>query len=540
MEAAGLSHEERAAVLDLLSQIRSRLITPDRVRKFDEEETFPEDIIRHLLGPEIGLQLLFIPREYGGLGGSARDLALVSEELGKICLGISTGFLAVHLGTEPILIAGTEAQKRRWLAKVVEEGAIVAFAVTEPEAGSNLANLKTFATPVTDEEGRVSGYRITGTKQFISNGGYADFLTVLAQTPDGPAFFIVEKGTKGFAAGRPEQKHGIRASNTAPLTFDDVYVPADHLVGDTPGRGLEQANQVFAFTRLMVGAFALGAGISALQKAAAYAKDRIQFGSPLIEKQGYTHKLLVPFLIDLEASRAYIEQTADRFDAGEEQLEAESAIAKLFATETSNACAEAAIQALGGYGYIREYEVEKIKRDVRITTIYEGTSEIQQLIISTHRWRTTAQSKGGFYFSLAEQLDAAHAQNHDLKADVAASIIRLLGGLFLAVHETKLTRQQHLMFQLANLAACAETTAALVLRAAATSDNPHAEYLALCARASAARTAQKACAIAAEVLHGSGRWSLSEAEEIIATSGFDLGVSQAGLLSDLDALRSYL
>ncbi|MCX8033495.1 MAG: acyl-CoA dehydrogenase family protein [Thermoleophilia bacterium] len=540
MEPAGLSHDERVAVLDLLSQIRSRLITPDLVRKFDEEETFPEDIIRALLGPEIGLQLLFIPREYGGLGGGARDLALVSEELGKICLGISTGFLAVHLGTEPILVAGTEEQKRKWLSKVVEEGAIVAFAVTEPEAGSNLANLKTFATPVADANGQISGYRITGTKQFISNGGYADFVTVLAQTPDGPAFFVVEKGAKGFVAGKPEQKHGIRASNTAPLSLDDVFVPADHLVGEKPGRGLEQANQVFAFTRLMVGAFALGAGVSALQKACAYSKNRVQFGTPLVEKQGYTHKLLVPFLVDLEASRAYIEHVAARFDAGEQGLDAESAIAKLFATETSNACAESAIQALGGYGYIREYEVEKIKRDVRITTIYEGTSEIQQLIISTHRWRSAAQSKGGFYGAMAERLDTIHERNTNLKADVAASVIRLLNALFLALHETKLTRQQHLMFQLALLAASAETTAALIQKAADASDSAQVDYLALCARTSVARTAQKACAIAAEILHGSGRFTPSQAQEIMQASGFDLPASQEGLLADLDALRAYL
>lgn len=538
----GLSPEDRRLVLDLLGQIRQRLLTPDAIRAYDEEERFPEEVIREMLGPEIGLQLLFIPEEYGGMGAGARDIAVVSEELAKICLGVATGFLAVHLGTEPILVAGTESQERKWLTKLVEDGAIVAFAVTEPEAGSNLANLKTTAIPVRDQGNCVTAYRIKGTKQFISNGGYADFLTVLAQTPEGPAFFVIERGTHGLTAGRPEQKHGIRASNTAALTFDDVVVPADNLLGEIPGQGLTQANEVFAFTRLMVGAFGLGAGTAALEKAIPYAKERIQFGSPLIEKQGYTHKLIAPFVVDLEAARAYIEAVADRFDAGERGLDAESAIAKLFATETGNACAEAAIQALGGYGYIREYGVEKIKRDARITTIYEGTSEIQQLIISSYRWRSSVQSKGAFYDSLAERLEAVHSAHPDLKADSVAAALRLLNRLFAAVHETKLTRQQHVMFQLALLASWAETGAALSHKAAAALDSrlPEAERLRLCARINAAQIARKALATGAEVVHGSGRWSPAEGDNLLASCGLGWASSQAGLLSDMDALVASL
>lgn len=538
MTSPGLAPEDRRLVLDLLAQIRQRLLTPEAIHTYDEEERFPEEVIREMLGPEIGLQLLFIPEEYGGMGAGARDIAAVSEELAKICLGVATAFLAVHLGTEPILVAGTEDQKRKWLSRLVENGAIVAFAVTEPEAGSNLANLKTTATPVLDEGGGITAYRINGAKQFISNGGYADFLTVLAQTPDGPAFFLVEKGMKGFSAGRPEQKHGIRASNTAALTFDDVLVPAENLLGETPGQGLAQANEVFAFTRLMVGAFGLGAGMAALEKVLPYAKERVQFGSPLIEKQGYTHKLIVPFAADLEAARAYIEAVADRFDAGETGLDAESAIAKLFATEVGNACAESAIQALGGYGYIREYEVEKIKRDVRITTIYEGTSEIQQLIISSYRWRSTVQSKGAFYEALAEKLEATHRVHPDLKADSVAGAVRLLNSLFTAAHQTKLTRQQHVMFQLALLASRVETSAALVQKAVAafTSDLPQAERLKLCARINAAQTARKAFAIAAEIIHGSGRWSVTEARTLLDSAGLDQASAQAGLLADMDTL----
>jgi alkylation response protein AidB-like acyl-CoA dehydrogenase len=355
---AGLPLEERKMILDLIADIRQRMLTPDKLRKFDADETFPEDVIRALLGPEIGLQLLFIPEEYGGLGGGARDVAAVSEELGKICLGVATGFFAIHLGTDPILAAGTDAQKKKWLGRLAEGDSIVAYAVTEPEAGSNLSNLKTTATPVKDGHGNITGYRLTGNKQFVSNGGVADFLTVLAVTPEGPSLFIVEKTAKGLTPGKPEEKHGIRASNTTALAFEDVLVPAENLIGEVPGRGLAQANEVFGYTRLMVAAMGMGAGFAALERVIAYAKDRVQFGSPLIEKQGYTHKLVLPFVAKLEAARAYIEDVAARLDSDESDLQLEGSIAKLYATEVANACADAAIQALGGYGYVREYDVE--------------------------------------------------------------------------------------------------------------------------------------------------------------------------------------
>ena len=169
----------------------------------------------------------------------------------------------------------------------------------------------------------------------------------------------------------------------------------------------------------------------------------------------------------LEAARAYIEEVAERLDSGESDLQVEGAIAKLFATEIGNACADAAIQALGGYGYIREYDVEKIKRDVKITTIYEGTSEIQQLIISTFRWRSSVQSKYEFYEILAAQMDAVHAEQPDLKADVFAGLVRLVNRLIEEAHKAKATRQQYVMFHLATLATVAETGAALVKKAAA-------------------------------------------------------------------------
>ncbi|HLA80894.1 MAG TPA: acyl-CoA dehydrogenase family protein, partial [Thermoleophilia bacterium] len=460
MALTGLPLEERQMILDLLAEVRERMLTPQKLREWDAQEVFPEAEIRELLGPEIGLQLLFIPEEYGGMGGGARDVAAFSEQMAKICLGVGTAFLAIHLGADPILVSGTDAQKKKWLTKLAEEGSIVAYAVTEPEAGSNLSNLKTTATPVVDDAGIVTGYHINGTKQFISNGGYADFLTVLANTPEGASFFIVEKNMQGFIPGKPEEKHGIRSSNTSALTFDSVFVPLENLVGGVPGQGMTQANEVFGYTRLMVACCGLGAGVAALEKVIPYAKERVQFGSPLIDKQGYTHKLVLPFVAKLEAARAYIEEVALRLDLGQSDLQVEGAVAKLFATEVGNACADAAIQALGGYGYVREYDVEKIKRDVKITTIYEGTSEILQLIISTFRWRESVRSKGLFYDSLAQEMDGVQERRSDIKAAMFAALARLLGRLFDEVHRAKLTREQHIMFRLASLTTLVETGAA--------------------------------------------------------------------------------
>lgn len=542
MALAGLPIEERQMIIDLLLKLRQRMLTSEIIRKFDEEEVFPEEAIRELLGPNIGLQLLFIPETYGGLGGGARDIAAISEEMAKICLGVATAFLAIHLGTDPILVGATDEQKQKWLTRIAEGNSIVAYAVTEPEAGSNLSSFKTSAVPVLDDQKNVIGYTINGNKQFISNGGYADFLTVLAQTPEGPSFFIVEKTMKGFKPGKPEVKHGIRSSNTAPLTFDNVFVPIENLIGGQTGQGLAQANEVFGYTRLMVAAFGLGAGVAALEKVIPYAKQRIQFGSALIEKQGYTHKLIIPYIAKLEAARAYIDEVAFRLDSGETGLEVEGSIAKLFATETGNACAEAAIQALGGYGYITDYDVEKIKRDVKITTIYEGTSEIQQMIISTFRWRSVVKSKGVYYNQLAEKMDAAHNKNPDIKADCYAGILRLLGSLYMEIHKAKLTRQQHIMFQLASLSAVAETGAALVEKISSNSniDPGKIDYLSLCSRINAALSSQTALIVTHEILLGSGIWTLPRIQTLLNDSHFDYAKSQVHLISDMDLLKNKL
>jgi alkylation response protein AidB-like acyl-CoA dehydrogenase len=373
----GLDAESRQMVVETVRQLRKKMLTQEKILSWDKNESFPEAEVREMLGPEIGLQLLFIPEEFGGMSGGARDCCAVTQEMSRICLGVATAVFAIQLGTDPILVGATEAQKHKWLGRIAEGNTLVAYGVTEPEAGSNLASLKTKAEPVTDAGGQVTAYKISGSKQFISTGGYADLVTVLANTPDGPSFFVVEKGMPGFVQHKGEEKHGIRCSNTSPLTLDEVLVPAENLIGEVPGQGLKQANKVFGYTRLMVASMGLGAGEAALEIAVPYAKERIQFGTSLSEKQGYTHKLIVPNVIRLAAASAYIDEIAHLLDGTAHDLQVEGAIAKYFATEAADRTANDCIQALGGYGYISEFEVEKIKRDVKITCIYEGTSEIQ-------------------------------------------------------------------------------------------------------------------------------------------------------------------
>ncbi len=457
----GLDDNSRQMVLNTVKGLRKRQLTKEKILEFDRNEFFPEAEIRKMLGSEIGLQHLFIPEAYGGIGGGARDSCAVTREMAKICLGVATAFFAIQLGADPLLVGGTEEQKKKWLGAIADGNALVAYAVTEPEAGSNLAALKTTADPVLNGQGEILGYKINGNKQFISTGGYADFITLLARAPEGPTFFVVEKGTDGFSQGKGEEKHGIRASNTAPLSFSEAFVPVENLIGAVPGEGLKQANKVFGYTRLMVAAMALGAGEAALDIVIPYAKDRIQFGSPLSEKQGYTHKLVVPNAVKLAAAEAYIEEVALRFDSGEEDLQTEGSIAKYFATETANKTADDAMQALGGYGYITEFEVEKIKRDVKITCIYEGTSEIQQNIISTFRWKKTRKTKGEYYGAIAAEMEKLESNIMDAGCRFYSLAARALNETITLVHDNRLTRQQYIMFALADMVTHVEVGASL-------------------------------------------------------------------------------
>jgi alkylation response protein AidB-like acyl-CoA dehydrogenase len=356
----GLDAETLAMTLEAIRDYTGHRVPPERQLELDHLDECPVDVVRGMCSDELGIQLLFIPEEYGGMGGATFDVYRVCETMARIDIGVATSVLATFLGSDPIFVGATPEQKKEWLTRIAEEGLLFAYGATEPEAGSDLGALKTTATAVVEGDA-VVGYRLNGRKQWISNGGIADEVTILAMAPGGPSWFIVDQGTDGFSAAKPEDKHGIRLSNTAALYLDDVVVGPDRLIGGVEGQGLVQAQQVFGYTRLMVAAFGLGGGWEALDRAMEYSTSRIQAGGPLSEKQGYTHKLIVPHLVRLEAARACIEETATRIDAGEGSLNTEGAIAKYLATEAGQAAADAAIQALGGYGYTREYMVEKIK-----------------------------------------------------------------------------------------------------------------------------------------------------------------------------------
>ncbi|MGO8797027.1 MAG: acyl-CoA dehydrogenase family protein [Candidatus Sulfotelmatobacter sp.] len=461
-----LAHKTLKLSIKSLKEFAKKRLTDEVLIDLDARDECPLEIVRDMCSPDkLGIQLLFIPEEFGGLGGGTFDVYCICEEMARIDLGIATSVLATFLGSDPITVGATPEQKKLWLGRIADEGLLFAYGATEPEAGSDLGALRTTADPVL-QEGRVLGYKINGNKQWISNGGVADAYTVLAITPAGPSWFIVEKDAQGFTHDQPEDKHGIRLSNTAALAFNDVYVDADRLIGRVEGQGLNQAQAVFGYTRLMVAAFGLGAGWAALDRAIPYSTKRIQAGSPLSEKQGYTHKLIVPHVARLEAARAYMEQTAERIDAGEGSLNTEGAIAKYMATEAGNQAADASIQALGGYGYTHEYMVEKIRRDVRITTIYEGTSEIMEMTISRDRWQLHLKTRGQHYHERARELEALHARHSNVGADIAALAHHALAEIMEKARIARLTRYQHILLRLGEWIAYAESAGSLARRAA--------------------------------------------------------------------------
>src|SRR5512142_3274783 len=458
-----LERDSLEMVMSTLRDYAERELKPERLLELDRINEFPEQVSKDLYN-ELGLHLLFLPEDCGGMGGGAYDIYRVSEIMAGIDLGIATSVLATFLGTDPIVVGGTPEQKKKWMGRIASEGLLVAYGATEPQAGSDLTSLKTTAVPI-EVDGK-KHYKINGAKQWISNGGVASIWTILAQAPNGGSWFVVEKGTPGLTPGKHEDKHGIRASNTTPLFLEDVIVPAENLVGGVEGQGFAQAQAVFGYTRLMVAAFGLGGGWAALERAIRYAQERVAAGSPLMRKQGFTHKLLVPNAVRLEAARAFIEWTADRIDAGEPDLATEGAIAKYLASEAGNRAAEDAIQALGGYGYTREYMVEKIKRDVRITTIYEGTSEILEWTTARDRWQLHLKSRGAHYLEWAERTERLHAERPDLGAGEAALALRALAAVMERCRIDRLTRHQHVLFRLGELVALAEGAAVFAERVA--------------------------------------------------------------------------
>jgi alkylation response protein AidB-like acyl-CoA dehydrogenase len=538
------------ASVKALKDFAKKRLPDETLQELDARDECPLEIVRHMCSPDkLGIQLLFIPEEYGGFGGGAFDVYVVCEEMARIDLGVATSVLATFLGSDPITVGATTEQKKLWLTRIAEQGLLFAYGATEPDAGSDLGALQSTADRVM-QDGKVVGYKINGSKQWISNGGIADAYTVLANTPSGPSWFVVEKGAPGFKHDEPEDKHGIRLSNTAALSFTDVYVDADRLIGGVEGQGLIQAQAVFGYTRLMVAAFGLGAGWAALDRAIPYSTKRIQAGAPLSEKQGYTHKLIVPNVVRLEAGRAYIEETAERIDAGEGSLNTEGAIAKYMATEAGNQAAEASIQALGGYGYTHEYMVEKISRDVRITIIYEGTSEIMEMTISRDRWQSHLKTRGQYYHEQARKFETLHRQHPGVGADVAALALHALAEVMERARVGRLTRYQHILLRLGELIAYAECAGSLSRRAALMAEGKlnekanqrfDAAALAAIARVFAREAALKVAEEGLKWVAGAGGVSDTEIAAFEAALGLPaIHRAQAGLIADMDYIGDVL
>jgi acyl-CoA dehydrogenase len=538
--ATGLDRETLELTLEAIRDFSREHLPDEKLLDLDAKDEFPYNLVRRMCGEDLGVQLLFIPEEYGGMGGGAFDVYKVCEVLARVDLGVATGVLATFLGSDPICFGGTEEQKQRWLSRIAEEGLLMAYAATEPEAGSDLAALRTTAARV-EEDGKLVGYLLNGNKQWISNGGFADLYSVLAMAPGGPSWFVVEKGTPGLSHGKPEDKHGIRASNTAEVSLAGVRVGADALVGGVEGQGLLQAQAVFGYTRLMVAAFGLGAGWAALDRAIPYSTERIQAGGPLSEKQGYTHKLIVPHAARLEAARAFIEETAERIDAGEGSLNTEGAIAKYLASEFGNLAADASIQALGGYGYTREYMVEKIKRDARITTIYEGTSEILEMTISRDRWQLHLKTRGEHFHAEARKLEELAARRADVGAGTAALALHALAEVLEQARAGRLTRNQHVLLRLGELIAWAESAGSLARRAARAAEGKLAGKADRRFDPAALATLSRVFAREAALKVGTEglRWICGAAEADASQLAAALGLAaihraQAGLIADMD------
>lgn len=452
----------RELMLDSLKHYAKTKIPFDFIRQCDAKNEFPADLIKDMYKEDVlGVNLLLIPEEFGGLGGTTTDIYRICEALARVDLGIATSVFATFLGSDPLSVGGTPEQKAYWFNRMAKERLMVAYGATEADAGSDLVSLRTRAEHVI-ENGKIVGYKITGSKMWISSGGVADLYTVLALAPGGPSWFLMERNTPGFTQDHHEDKHGIRLSNTAGLSFDEAYIPAANLIGGVEGQGLMQAQAVFGYTRLMVASFGLGAGEEAIEIAVDYANHRVQAGGPLSEKQGYMQKLITPHYIKFEAARAFIDETAKKLDINNHGQATEGSIAKYYATEAGNNAAEDAIQALGGFGYTKEFAVEKIKRDVKITCIYEGTNEVMEMTIYRGRWQEHLKTRGAYYANIAAEMEALHAKDNTLGADSLALGLRALAAILEECRVQRLTRHQFITFKLGELIANGEVAASFV------------------------------------------------------------------------------
>ena len=371
-------NEEQKEIKEIARKVAEEKIKPIRA-KYDEEGLFPNEIVEVLA--QTDLFAVLVPEEYDGISGSVTDLAIVTEELSRVCGGIGLALGATGLGMYPILIAGSKEQKEKYLPAIADGEKLAAFALTEANAGSDAGAIETTATKDGDY------YIINGTKQWITNGGEADIYTVFAMTDKtkgarGASAFIVEKDTPGFSFGKKENKMGIRASATRELIFDNCKIHKDNLL-KREGMGFMIAMKTFDKSRPMVAAQAVGIAQGAYEEAAKYTKERRQFGKPISSFQGLQF-MLADMATQIEAARSLVMSTAKMIDNGVKKYSKESAMCKVFASDMAMKVTTDAVQILGGYGYMKEYPVEKMMRDAKITQIYEGTNQIQRSIIASN------------------------------------------------------------------------------------------------------------------------------------------------------------
>jgi len=384
--------EEEQMIVDTARELAQKKIKPVR-EEHDEEAKFSWDIVKEMANAGLA-GCLYIPEAYGGMCADNEKgimkLCLAVEELSKVCGGISLAMAATALGTFPILLSANEEQKKKYLPPIAEGAKLTAFGLTEADAGSDAGNMRTTAVKKGDK------YILNGTKQWITNGGEAEIYTVIAITNKskgsrGASAFIVEKGTPGFSFGKKENKMGIRGSATRELVFQDCEVPEANLLGKE-GQGFIVAVNTLNYSRPGVASQALGIAAGALDEALAYSRQRVQFGKTISSIQAVQHMLAV-MAVEVEAARALVYQTARTIDSGEKDFAKASAMSKYFASEIAMKVTTNAVQVMGGYGYMKEYPVEKMMRDAKITQIYEGTNQIQLNEIAAKLIKERAKKK---------------------------------------------------------------------------------------------------------------------------------------------------
>ncbi|MBI4861285.1 MAG: acyl-CoA dehydrogenase family protein [Candidatus Riflebacteria bacterium] len=370
----GLTEEQRE-IRTMVREFAQQRIKPVRAR-LDEKEEFPRFILDEL--GRMDLSGLFIPKEYGGVGGGCLDFILVIEELSRVCVGVSVSYAASALGAYPIIFGGNDDQKRRFLSPLATGEKLCAFALTEPNAGSDAAGIRTTAVAKGDR------YVLNGSKQWITNGGEAELYSVIAMTDRskgarGASCFVLEKGMPGFTFGKKERKLGINASATRELVFEDCEVPRANLIG-REGMGFILTMKTLDHSRPGVGAQGVGLAQSALDEAVTYARHRVQFDKPISANQAIQH-MLADMATRVEAARCLVYAACRTIDRGTKDISKIASMAKLFASDVAMQVTTDAVQVLGGYGYMRDYPVEKMMRDAKILQIYEGTNQIQRNII---------------------------------------------------------------------------------------------------------------------------------------------------------------